>query len=115
MQSLNQKTNTSNLITFLLNFISLKDNSIYKKYMLSAFYVFEHCFCLEPEKKYGLNFAFYFYFYFPPPPPPPRTKFFDKNLVNQLIKKNVGLKVIKIECLFYNFSLQRLMHYLFLS
>ena len=67
MQSLNQKTNTRNLITFLLNFISLEDNSIYKKYMLSAFYVFEHCICLEPEKKkYGSNFAFYFYFYFPP-------------------------------------------------
>ena len=82
MQSLNQKTNTRNLITFLLNFISLEDNSIYKD-MLSAFYVFEHCICLEPEKKIWVEFCILFLFLFPPP----RTKFFEKNLVNQLIKK----------------------------
>ena len=66
MQSLNQKTNTRNLITFLLNFISLEDNSIYKKYMLSAFYVFEHCICLEPEKKIWVEFCILFLFLFPP-------------------------------------------------
>ena len=89
MQTLNQKTNTRNLITFLLNFISLEDNSIYKKYMLSAFYVFEHCICLEPEKKILVEFCILFLFLFPP-----SHQFFGKKSRESINKKMLALCTI---------------------
>ena len=82
MQSSNQKTNTRKLITFLLNFISLEDNSIIKSTGCQHFTCLNTVFALNLKKNMALILHFIFIFI-----SPPRTKFFEKNLVNQLIKK----------------------------